>query len=196
MKNPFKNSNITGETEELKEENIDSKETDEDTSTNEENSNNSENTDNSELNKLKEEYENLNNKYLRLAADFQNFRNRQEGEKENLLRFGMENSLTKLLEVLDNFERAQKSLENVDDIEKYKESISLLHKQTVDTLTKLGLEPIKAQGEEFDPNVHEAVISTPTDEYPEQTIIAELQKGYKYGDKVLRAALVNVATAK
>ena len=61
-------------------------------------------------------------------------------------------------------------------------------------LTKIGLEAIKAEGEEFDPNLHEAVMQTPTNEKPEHTIIAELQKGYKLGDKVLRPALVNVAT--
>ena len=70
----------------------------------------------------------------------------------------------------------------------------MVHKQVVDILTKLGLETINAQGQEFDPNFHEAVMQTPTSEHPENTIIAELQKGYKMGDKVLRPSLVNVAT--
>ena len=129
-------------------------------------------------------------------ADFENHRKRQEAERESLLRFGTENALTKLIEVLDNFERAEKALENVEDIEKYKESFGLLHKQVLDTLTKLGMEPINAQGQEFNPNFHDAVMRTPTSEYDENTVITELQKGYKLGDKVLRPSMVNVAAAE
>ena len=150
---------------------------------------------NSEFDKLKEDYDKLNNQYLRLAADFDNFRKRQEQERENLLKFGMENTMKKMLEVLDNFERGEKALENVEDCEKVKESFNLVHKQTIDALTKLGLEQIDAENKEFDPNLHEAVMRTPTDEYPENTVISELQKGYKMGDKVLRPTLVNVAAA-
>ena len=149
---------------------------------------------NQETDKLKEDYEKLNNQYLRLAADFENYRKRQEAERESLLRFGTENALTKMIEVLDNFERAEKALENIEDCKQYKDSFELLHKQVVDTLTKLGMEPIDAAGKAFDPNFHDAVMQTPTNEYPEHTVIAELQKGYKLGDKVLRPSLVNVAT--
>lgn len=147
-------------------------------------------------NKLQEEYDKLNQQYVRLAADFDNYRKRQAQERESLIKFGTENALKNLLEVLDNFERGQKALENVDDCEKVKESFSLIHKQVFESLAKLGLEEIKAIGEEFDPNFHEAVMQTPTDEHPENTVIAELQKGYKVGDKVLRPTLVNVASAK
>jgi molecular chaperone GrpE len=87
-------------------------------------------------------------------------------------------------------------MENVEDVDKYKESFNLLQKQVTETLTKLGMEPINAQGQAFDPNFHDAVMQTPTSEYPEHTVIAELQKGYKLGDKVLRPSLVNVATAE
>ena len=145
---------------------------------------------------LQEKYDILNNQYIRLAADFDNYRKRQEQERENLIRFGTENALAKLIEVLDNFERGQKSLENVDDCAKVKESFDLIQKQVYETLTKLGLEEIKAVGEEFDPNFHEAVMQTPTSEHKEHTVIAELRKGYKYGDKVLRPTMVNVATAE
>lgn len=141
-------------------------------------------------------YEQLNNQYIRLSADFDNFRKRHEQEKETLIKFGTENALTKLIEVLDNFERGQKSLENVDDAAKVKESFDLIQKQVYETLTKLGLEEIKAVGEEFDPNFHEAVMQTPTSEHKEHTVIAELRKGYKMGDKVLRPTMVNVATAE
>ncbi len=146
--------------------------------------------------KLQEKYDQLNQQYVRLAADFDNYRKRQEQERENLIKFGTENALKNLLEILDNFERGQKTLEGVDDCEKVKESFNLVHKQVCETLSKLGLEEIKAIGEEFDPNFHEAVMRTPTTEHPEHTVITELQKGYKLGDKVLRPTLVNVATAE
>ena len=147
-------------------------------------------------NKLQEEYDKLNQQYLRLAADFDNFRKRQEQERESLLKFGTENTLKKMLDVIDNFERGEKALENVDDCQKVKDSFNLIHKQVLETLQKLGLEEIEAEGMEFDPNFHDAVMQTPTTEQPEHTVIAVLQKGYKMGDKVLRPALVNVATAQ
>ena len=142
----------------------------------------------------KEKYEQLNNQYIRLAADFDNFRKRQEQEREALLKYGAENTVKKLLEVIDNFDRGLKAIETVDDCDKVKECYNLAYKNFNDVLTKIGVEAIKAGGEAFDPNLHEAVMQTPTNDKPEHTIIAELQKGYKLGDKVLRPALVNVAT--
>ena len=135
---------------------------------------------NSEFEELQKKYETLNQQYLRLAADFDNFRKRQEHEREELLKFGTENALKKMLEVLDNFERGKKALENVEDCQTVKDSF----------------EVIETEGKEFDPNFHDAVMQTPTSEKPEHTIINELQKGYKMGDKVLRPALVNVATSE
>lgn len=153
-----------------------------------------EETQSEENKKLQEAYDKLNQQYIRLAADFDNYRKRQEQERESLVKYGTENALKKMLEVLDNFERGQKALEGVEDSEKIKECFQLVHKQVWDTLSKLGLEEIKAVGEEFDPNFHEAVMQTPTTEHPEHTVINELQKGYKVGDKILRPTLVNVAT--
>lgn len=181
--NPFKNSDI--------DENLEVKEEEKAEQENEKSPD-----ENSELKVLQEKYDNLNQQYLRLAADFDNFRKRQEQERENLLKFGTENALKKMLEVLDNFERGEKALENVEDCKKVKESFDLVHKQVIEVLKKLGLESIETEGKEFDPNFHDAVMQTPTSEHPEHTIINELQKGYKMGDKVLRPALVNVATAE
>jgi len=147
-----------------------------------------------ETNPLQEKYETLNNQYVRLAADFDNFRKRTEQEREALLKYGAESTLKKMLEVLDNFERGLKAIETVDNCDKVKECYNLAYKNFTDVLTKAGLETIKAEGEVFDPNFHEAVMQTPGSDKPENTIIAELQKGYKLGDKVLRPALVNVAT--
>ena len=155
---------------------------------------NVEETQSEENKKLQEAYDKLNQQYIRLAADFDNYRKRQEQERESLVKYGTENALKKMLEVLDNFERGQKALEGVEDSEKIKECFQLVHKQVWDTLSKLGLEEIKAVGEEFDPNFHEAVMQTPTTEHPEHTVINELQKGYKVGDKILRPTLVNGAT--
>jgi molecular chaperone GrpE len=143
---------------------------------------------------IQEKYETLNQQYVRLAADFDNYRKRVDAEREELLRYGTENALAKMLEVLDNFERGAKSLENVNECDKIKESFELIYRQAREALQKLGLEVIETDGKEFDPNFHEAVMQTPTQDYPEHTIINELQKGYKYKDKVLRCALVNVAT--
>ncbi len=184
--NPFKNSDI--------DENVEIKE--EEKAEKEENVEEKSSENNAEYTALQEKYDTLNQQYLRLAADFENFRKRQEQERENLLKFGTENALKKLIEVLDNFERGKKALEKVEDCEKVKESFDLVHKQVVDALTKMGLETIETEGKEFDPNFHDAVMQTPTSEQPEHTIINELQKGYKMGDKVLRPALVNVATAE
>ena len=147
-------------------------------------------------NELQAKYDNLNNQYIRLAADFDNYRKRQAQERENLLKYGAENTLKQLIEVLDNFDRGQKAVENIEDCQKIKDSFNLVLKQMKDTLTKIGLETIETEVKEFDPNFHEVVMQTPTSEHPEGTIINELQKGYKIGDKVLRASLVNVATAE
>ena len=152
-----------------------------------------ENNSKEEVNPLQDKYDQLNNQYIRLAADFDNYRKRHEQEKEALLKYGAENTLKKMIEVLDNFDRGIKAIETVEDCEKVKECYNLAYKNFKDVLTKAGLEPIEAEGEIFDPNLHEAVMQTPTSDKPEHTIIAELQKGYKLGDKVLRPTLVNVA---
>ena len=208
MENPFKKAvkdedtkviedgvNEQMDASEEKTEEIESQETEAPADNEEENTENvSEDVETDETNELQEKYNTLNNQYIRLAADFENFRKRTEQEREALLKYGAENTLKKMLEVLDNFERGLKAIETVDDCDKVKECYNLAYKNFTDVLTKSGLETIKAEGEVFDPNFHEAVMQTPTKEHPENTIIAELQKGYKLGDKVLRPTLVNVAT--
>lgn len=150
-------------------------------------------SNNEEVEKLKAENENLNNQYIRLAADFENYRKRQAQEREALLKYGAQECMKKLIEVVDNFDRAMQSVEKIENVEQMKETFFVLNKQLIENLTKLGLEQIKCVGEKFDPNLHEAVMQTQTDEYPEETIIKELQKGYKMGDKVLRPSMVDVA---
>lgn len=201
MNNPFKSSGMNNEEvlEENKPEEISENNEDVVTPENKEeikNDTREEVPANAELDKIKADYEQLNNQYLRLAADFENYRKRQEIERENLIKYGAADALKKLIEVLDNFDRGEKALEKVEDCQVVKENFNLLHKQTLDVLSKLGLEPIETEGKEFDPNFHEAVMQTPTSEHPEHTIVNELQKGYKFGDKVLRPSLVNVAVAE
>ena len=150
-------------------------------------------SNNEEIEKIKMEKETLNNQYIRLAADFENYRKRQDQEREALLKYGAQECMKKLIEVVDNFDRAMQTVESIDNVEKMKETFFVLNKQLIENLSKLGLEQINCVGEKFDPNLHEAVMQTPTEEYPEETIIAELQKGYKMGDKVLRPSMVNVA---
>jgi len=152
-----------------------------------------EETADAESEKLKQDFENLNNQYLRLAADFENYRKRQAQEREALLKYGAEECMKKVIEVVDNFDRAIDMVEKIDNIDKMKETFFVLNKQLTESLTKLGLEQIKSVGEQFDPNLHEAVMQTQTEEYPEDTVINELQKGYKLGDKVIRPAMVAVA---
>ena len=190
MENPFKGT---------KEENnntVENKEEVVNESTKAEEVENAEEEETPEVNPLQAKYDELNNHYIRLAADFDNYRKRQAQERENLLKYGAENTVTKLIEVLDNFDRGLKAIEKVEDCDKVKECYNLAYKNFKDVLTKIGLEEIQAEGEEFDPNLHEAVMQTPTNDKPEHTIIAELQKGYKLGDKVIRPTLVNVATAE
>ncbi len=147
-------------------------------------------------NKMQEDYENLHNQYVRLAADFDNYRKRQAQERDNCLKYGTEEALRKMIEVLDNFDRAQKSIDTTDEAEKLKEFFNILYKQVFETLQKIGLKEIDTKDADFDPNFHEAVMQTPTSEHAENKIINELQKGYQYSDKVLRPALVNVAVSE
>ena len=197
MNNPFKGAGLNQD--EVLEENnsqVSEEETTAETENAPENEEKQDDATNAELEKVKADYEQLNNQYLRLAADFENFRKRQEVERENLIKYGAADALKKLIEVLDNFDRGEKALEKVEDCQVVKDNFNLLHKQTLDVLAKLGLELIETEGKEFDPNFHEAVMQTPTSEHPEHTIVNELQKGYKLGDRVLRPSLVNVAVAE
>jgi len=154
-------------------------------------------SDEKELDKVKGDLENLNNQYIRLAADFDNYRKRQMQERESLLKYGSEKLFKAILPVLDTIDRAQKTIDETEDANILKESYNVVVKQLFDVLQKEGLEVIKAVGEEFDPNLHEAVMRTPADENNKaNSVISELQKGYKIADKVLRATLVNVASAE
>jgi molecular chaperone GrpE len=145
---------------------------------------------------LKTQSEERQNQYLRLAADFENFRRRTQKEKEDLEVQIKINSLGELLSVVDNFERARSHLKPQTDSElTMHKSYQGVYKDMVDRLKKLGVSPMRSEGQMFDPNLHEAVMREPTDQYPEGTVVEELVGGYMIGERVLRHAMVKVAAA-
>lgn len=137
------------------------------------------------------EAENNYNRALRLQADYDNLRRRTRQEREDLLKFGAEQLINGLLPVLDNFERALAS--SGDGGPKFVSGVEMIHRQLKDVLGNEGLTAIPAQGEQFDPNVHEAVMQVEDTGEPENTVVEELRKGYYLKGKVIRAAMVKVA---
>lgn len=137
--------------------------------------------------------EDMENKYLRLMADFQNFRKRQEKEKADIYSYANEKIVKELLGVIDNFERALDAFDQADGQENFREGMSLILKQLWDVLEKSGVEEIKALGEEFDPNFHNAVMMEETEEHEPGMVTTVLQKGYILNGKVVRPSMVKVA---
>lgn len=132
--------------------------------------------------------------YARLAADFDNFRKRTAKEKENLQQQSKKKIITDLLPVVDNFERARVQIKPNSDGEKtIHNSYQGVYKTLVDCLKKMGVSAMRPEGQEFDPNYHEAMLREPTDEHPEGTVIEQLMRGYVLGEEVIRHAMVKVA---
>lgn len=132
--------------------------------------------------------------YARLAADFENFRRRTANEKENLELQIKKNVITELLPVVDNFERARTQLKPETEAEKaIHSSYQGVYKTLVECLKKMGVSAMRPEGQEFDPNFHEAMLREQTNEYPEGTVIEQLMRGYTLGDIILRHAMVKVA---
>lgn len=143
---------------------------------------------------LKAQTEDRQGQYLRLAADFENFRRRTQKEKEELEVHIKCNTLSELLSVVDNFERARSQLKPATDGEmNIHKSYQSVYKDLVDRFKKLGVSPMRAEGQPFDPNLHDAVMREPTKDHPEGTVVEELVRGYVLGEKVLRHAMVKVA---
>jgi molecular chaperone GrpE len=143
--------------------------------------------------KLKEELDEMTDKYTRLFAEFQNFRSRNEKEKIQNYEMGEKNIIEKLLPIVDNFERGIEALSEEELKSPVGEGMKLIYKQLTDTLKEMGVEEIEAEGKEFDPELHNAVMHEENDEYEENVIIEVLQKGYKFHDAVIRHSLVKVA---
>lgn len=150
-----------------------------------------------QIESLKTQLEERSTQYMRIAADFENYRKRTSKEKEELEVQMKRNTILELLPVVDNFERARSHLKPQSDGEMtMHKSYQGVYKQLVDSLKRLGVSPMRPEGQEFDPNLHEAVMREPTDEHPEGTVLEELVRGYYLGDRVLRHAMVKVAAPK
>lgn len=131
------------------------------------------------------------NRLLRMQADFENYRKRVARENEDLTKFANEALIMELLPVIDNFELAF-SVQN-NDYEKLLAGMEMIHRQLQDILAKEGVETITAVGEPFNPEYHEAVMREETGEHPENTVTAELRRGYTYKGKVIRPTMVKVS---
>lgn len=143
--------------------------------------------------KKDQQIEELNDKYQRLFAEFQNFRSRSEKEKSAMFEVGAKSIIEKILPVVDNFERGISSLSEADLDSPVGQGMNLIYKQMATTLEEMGVTVIEAEGKEFDPELHNAVMHEDNEEFGENIISQEFQKGYKYRDTVIRHSMVKVA---
>lgn len=146
-----------------------------------------------ELEKKEEQIKSLNDQYIRLMAEFDNFRKRTEKEKSGMYAMGAKDVIEKILPVLDNFERGLALVGEQDKEDPFAAGMEKIYKQFVTVLTDLGVTPIDAAGKEFDPNLHNAVMHVDDDSFGENIVAEELQKGYLYKDSVVRHSMVKVA---
>jgi len=135
----------------------------------------------------------LKDQLLRLAADFDNFKKRSRRELADVARLSKEDVLRELLPVFDNLERATSHAAQATDVKALTDGISMVARQFIDTIGKLGIERVSAVGLPFDPAVHEAVQHLETADHEPGTVAVELQAGYRLGDRVIRPAMVVVA---
>lgn len=146
------------------------------------------------LERLRGEHETLRGQYMRLAADFDNFRKRQQRDAADQRLQITCTALRAILPVVDNFDRARQQLDpQGEEAQALHRSYQGLYKQLVEAFKELGVSPMRVQGEPFDPNLHEAVLREPSDDYAEDVVIEELQRGYQLESLVLRHALVKVS---
>jgi len=154
-----------------------------------------------ELKRVEAEAAELKNQLARRQADFENYRKRVERERTETYNRVVADVAAKLLPVVDNLKRALDAEASVeaaesDEFRHFLSGVDLISKQLNGVLEALGVKPIAAVGEQFDPHIHEAVVSEPTDDYAPDTVMQELVAGYRLGDKLIRPALVKVATRK
>jgi len=145
----------------------------------------------SELQKLKAERDTLLDRLARSQAEFENARKRAAREQQEFRDFATADAIKTLLPVFDSFERALQA--PASQAGEFRGGIELIYKQLQDALAKLGVRPVPAKGEIFDPHVHEAIEMVETTEAPDHQVIDELQRGYKLKDRLLRPAMVRVA---
>lgn len=145
-----------------------------------------------ELALLKEKLEKEEERYLRLLADFDNLKRRNQIDRVAQEKYRAQNLLTDLLPVLDNFERALQVEATTEDAKSMKQGIEMVYRSLVEATTKEGLEPIATENVPFDPNIHHAVMQEKDDTKESGIVLQELQKGYMLKDRVLRPAMVKV----
>ena len=155
----------------------------------------------SELKRIEAENAELKNSLARRQADFENYRKRVERERTETYNRVVADVAAKLLPVVDNLKRALDAEASVeaaesDEFRHFLSGVDLINKQLSGVLDALGVKPVSSVGEQFDPHVHEAVVTEPTDDYAPDTVMQELVTGYRLGDKLIRPALVKVATRK
>ncbi|PIQ25882.1 nucleotide exchange factor GrpE [bacterium (Candidatus Blackallbacteria) CG17_big_fil_post_rev_8_21_14_2_50_48_46] len=153
-------------------------------------------TNPSELAEMKTQIEQLqtrNDQLMRVAADFENYQRRVAREREDLIKFAGQQIVTNLLEVIDNIERALQNEVKPEEFSHFVEGVKMIHKQFLDVLQKSGVAVIDAVGQPFNPEYHEAIMSESTNDYPDETVIAEFQKGYQMNGRVLRPSMVKVS---
>lgn len=144
-----------------------------------------------ELEKLQAEYDALNDKYMRILAEYDNFRKRSQKDIESRVAYTKTDLLSKILPVVDNFERAAFNADA--DFDGYKKGIEMTVNQFLEILRSMGVESFGAAGESFDPNFHNGVMHIDDENFGENEIADVFMKGYKIGDKVIRPATVKVA---
>jgi molecular chaperone GrpE len=154
-----------------------------------------------ELKRVEAENAELKDRLARRQADFENYRKRIERERSETYNRVLADITGKLLPVMDNLKRALEAESSVeasesDEFRHFLSGVDLIYKQLNGVLETLGVKPIAAVGEKFDPHIHEAVVTEPTDDYEPDTVIQEIVSGYRLGDKLIRPALVKVATRK
>ncbi|NWF72910.1 MAG: nucleotide exchange factor GrpE [Nitrospirae bacterium] len=140
-----------------------------------------------------EEVKGLNDKYLRLAAEFDNYKRLNQRDQRDLIRFGNEQLIKELLPVVDNLERAIKASRNGGTSEVLIQGVDLTLKQLTGALTRFHVIPVETAGQLFDPARHQAVASVASENVPERHVVDELQRGYLLHDRILRAAMVSVS---
>ena len=141
--------------------------------------------------KRDEQIEQLNDKVMRQMAEFENFRRRTEIEKSQMFATGAKSIVEKILPVVDNFERGLATVEEGAD--PFADGMLMIYKQLLTTLDEVGVKPIEAVGQEFNPDFHNAVMHVEDEEVGENIVVEEFQKGYMYNDTVVRHSMVKVA---
>lgn len=143
-----------------------------------------------------EEAKSLNDKYLRLAAEFDNYKRLIQRDQRDQIRFGNEQLLKELLPVVDNLERAIKASREGGGSDVLIQGVNLTLKQLAEALTKFHVIPVETVGQLFDPATHQAITSVASEKVPERHVVDEFQRGYLLHDRILRAAMVSVSTGR